>query len=599
MKTAIPLITAWFLMVAAPVDAAESPRPRLQIINGSPQPIDIFWLKTDSERVPNGTVEPGHDTVITTTLGHRFAVVGRADQTEVTVTSEVPVQGFRFDPPAKDGVPAFYTQRASPGGFPIVASARVNPYAVKEAAHLVDMMLAKRPDVRDAMIRSGARMCIIAWNEFTTDLPEFARLKPKDFWDARARGTGGSATDPYCSSAEENLLGYPGDPYSTECILIHEFAHNIHLRGIVNVDPTFDVRTKSAYEAAMKAGLWKGKYASVNHHEYFAEGVQSWFDNNRDPDHDHNFVNTRAELLEYDPGLAALCREVFGDTELKYTKPATRLTGHLAGYDPASAPTFVWPERLRKAKARIRAEAVARGKQADSAKAPDTETAETAEIREISGWTLRINRKLLTPENEPATAKACALLKAQLDEIVRVVPAPAVAELRKVPLFFSPEYPDAGARAEYHPGAGWLRENGRDPAMVKGVEFTNIPSFEAETRRMPNFALHELAHAYHDRFLPGGFGNAQIKAAYERARAGGKYDRVERRDSEGRKRMDRHYGLTNPQEYFAEATEAYFSRNDFYPYNREELETNDPDMAELLEELWNLPGDGASPGKVD
>ena len=97
----------------------------------------------------------------------------------------------------------------------------------------------------------------------------------------------------------------------------------------------------------MKAGLWKGKYAgSTNHHEYFAEGVQSWFDDNREDDHDHNHVNTRAELIEYDPGLAALCEEVFGETELAYTKPTTRLVGHLEGYDPSTAPTFVWPKRL-------------------------------------------------------------------------------------------------------------------------------------------------------------------------------------------------------------------------------------------------------------
>lgn len=113
----------------------------------------------------------------------------------------------------------------------------------------------------------------------------------------------------------------------------------------------------------MAKGLWKGKYASVNDREYFAEGVQSWFDNNRENDHDH--VNTRAELIEYDPGLAALCREVFGETELTYTRPETRLTGHLAGYDPATAPKFVWPERLQEQKARIRADAEARGKDAE------------------------------------------------------------------------------------------------------------------------------------------------------------------------------------------------------------------------------------------
>ena len=268
-------------------------------------------------------------------------------------------------PPPELKIPAFYQKYIDADGYPIVASTNVNDYALKEAAYLVNLMLAKRPDVRAAMIKSGSRMCIIAHNEFTTDLPEWARMKPKDFWDARARGTGGSASDPFCSSAEENLLAFPGDPYAAECILIHEFAHNIHLRGMVNVDPTFDPRVKAAYNSAMKAGLWKGKYASVNHHEYFAEGVQSWFDNNRVNDHDHNHVHLRSQLLEYDPGLAALCREVFGDTELKYTKPATRLRDHLAGYEPSTAPKFTWPDRLTKAKAEIRQKAQARSDAAE------------------------------------------------------------------------------------------------------------------------------------------------------------------------------------------------------------------------------------------
>ena len=272
-------------------------------------------------------------------------------------------------PPALE-VPDYYSKFVSASGYPIVASKSVDDRALLEAAYLIDLMLAKRPDVREAMIKSGSRMSIIAWNEFTTDLPEWKWLGDSagdgreaegisavDFWDARARGMGGSETDPYCSCGEENLLGYKGDPYEAECILIHEFAHNIHLRGMLNVDPTFDVRLKAAYQKAISAGLWKSKYASVNHHEYFAEGVQSWFDNNREDDHDHNHVNTRDELLDYDPELATLCREVFGDTELRYTKPATRLHGHLKGFDPSKASEFVWPERLRKAQIEIRRQA--------------------------------------------------------------------------------------------------------------------------------------------------------------------------------------------------------------------------------------------------
>jgi hypothetical protein len=360
------------LVLALSLSAAiAQERPRLQVINGSQQTIDLFWLKSDSEKVMNGSVAPGKDTIFTTSPGHRFLLVGRDDKSEATVTSQVRIQGFRFDPPDKDGIPAFYTQVVRLRGFPIAASAKVNPYALKEAAFLCELMLGKRPDVLEAMVKSGSRLCIMAHDEYTTDLPEFVRMgdRPmadfedfsgKDYWDARARGTGGSEHDPYCTCAEENLLGYEGDPYSTENILIHEFAHSIHLRGLNNVDPTFDKRLKETYEAAMKAGLWKGKYASVNHAEYFAEGVQSWFDNNRENDHDHNHVNTRAELLAYDPGLAALCREVFKDTEFKYTKPATRLTGHMEGYDPSKAPRFVWPERLNAIKVAIKDTAAAR-----------------------------------------------------------------------------------------------------------------------------------------------------------------------------------------------------------------------------------------------
>ena len=365
MTSSIRLLPGLALLsVLASAAGQESTQsPRLQILNGSEEPIEAFWLRSDTERVPQGTIEPAKDTVMTTSIGHRFAVVGKASGREVVITSRVLVQGFRFDPADPAGVPAFYTQRIEADGFPIVASAKVNAYALQEAAYIVRLMLAKRPDVRAAMINSGARLCIMAHDEFTTELPEFERmakgrapdatmrgLSAKDYWDARARGTGGSASDPFCTCAEENLLGYPGDPYATECILIHEFAHSIHLRGMSNVDATFETRLRATYDAAMRAGLWQGKYASVNHHEYFAEGVQSWFDNNREDDHDHNHVNTRAELIAYDPGLAAMCREVFGDTLLKYSKPTTRLTGHMAGYDPSQAPRFEWPQRLSKAK---------------------------------------------------------------------------------------------------------------------------------------------------------------------------------------------------------------------------------------------------------
>ena len=44
--------------------------------------------------------------------------------------------------------------------------------------------------------------------------------------------------------------------------------------------------------------------------------------------------------------------------------------------------------------------------------------------------------------------------------------------------------------------------------------------------------------------------------------------------------------MSNHKEYFAETTEAFFSTNDIYPFNKEELKKHDADMFALLEQLW-------------
>ena len=394
-----------WLALLAPVAIGAEPPPavfRLQVFNRSTEPAEIIALDERGGRTAAGEVAPGGNTILATSPGQAFSIVGRDSRAEERAVASQPVKAFVFrpagagdaavvdeaagvghviPPPAALKVDPFHTKYTRAHGFPIVASAAVSDFALLEAAYLIDALLAARPDVRQALIESGARLCILGHDEYTTDLPEFAFLAAtpmegfpgisgRDFWDARARGTGGSETDPYCSCGEENLLAYDGDPYAAECILIHEFAHVIHLRGMSNVDPSFDARLLAAYDAAMRDGKWKGKYASVNHHEYFAEGVQCWFDNNRVNDHDHNHVHLRSELLDYDPRLAALCKEVFGDTELRYTKPATRLTGHLAGYDPATALRFRWPERLEAAKQEIRRQAEARSATAEPSTDP-------------------------------------------------------------------------------------------------------------------------------------------------------------------------------------------------------------------------------------
>ena len=110
-------------------------------------------------------------------------------------------------------------------------------------------------------------------------------------------------------------------------------------------------------------------------------------------------------------------------------------------------------------------------------------------------------------------------------------------------------------------------------------------SSRAETPPPPpkaNVAVHDFALLDHQ----AGFENAEIKAAHNRAKASQSYDKVERWFGNGRPNtFEKAYAMTSPQEYFAESTEAFFSRNDFFPFTRAELEKHDLEMFELLKKL--------------
>ncbi len=263
------------------------------------------------------------------------------------------------------GISPFYKKFVSANGIPVIASEKVSDYALLEAAYIVNNMLAGRNDLRDAIARNKIRVVVMAATELTTDVPEHSDLKPKDYWDRRARGLGATKVRPAVSCGEENLLCYPGDPYFGENILIHEFAHTIHEIALKEVDPAFDGRLKAAYEEAMKKGLWQGTYAATNHHEYWAEGVQIWFHANRTLMPIHNFVATRKQLEDYDPNLARLLREVFRDNEWRWVPPIVRSDlAHLSGFRFEKAPTFAWPKGLEERYAQLQREREAKERKA-------------------------------------------------------------------------------------------------------------------------------------------------------------------------------------------------------------------------------------------
>jgi xylan 1,4-beta-xylosidase len=210
----------------------------------------------------------------------------------------------------------FYQKFLDDDDLPILSSAKVSDAALLEAANLVDHMLSRREDVRQEMVKRRVRFVIMAPTEMTTDVPEQSHMDA-EYWNRRARGLGGRI----CSCGEENLLNLPGDRYYNENILIHEFSHTIHNYGLRRLDAKFNQRLQDIYERAMTNELWKDTYAATNLDEYWAEGVQSYFDCNAPPNKGiHNEINTREELKEYDPDLFQLIDESFKSPDWRYAR---------------------------------------------------------------------------------------------------------------------------------------------------------------------------------------------------------------------------------------------------------------------------------------
>ncbi|MDG3007374.1 hypothetical protein [Paludisphaera mucosa] len=214
------------------------------------------------------------------------------------------------------------------------------------------------------------------------------------------------------------------------------------------------------------------------------------------------------------------------------------------------------------------------------------------ETRDVVGWTVRVHRDF--PRDEPELAHhVLSLLADQLRAIVRAVPAEAVAKLRTIPIWVDKAEPHHPCMA-YHPDAGWLREHDMNPDKARCVEIANARNFLDWCRDQPWMVFHELAHGYHHQALEGGFENAEIAAALERARAAKTYEKVLHINGS----EQRHYALTNPMEFFAESSESLFGTNDFYPFVRAELAKHDPEAHALLKRLWSIApagGDGERP----
>lgn len=208
---------------------------------------------------------------------------------------------------------------------------------------------------------------------------------------------------------------------------------------------------------------------------------------------------------------------------------------------------------------------------------------------ELAGFTVRVHSEAGADAARERRVRAALLF--DLETVARSVPADALEALREIPIVITPA---TGARPGFsgrgmcfHESAAWLTGNGFDAEREGTVEICNMDDFLLWRAEQPMMTLHELAHAFHWKV---GFGREDVRRAFAGAREAGLYEAVGYAMAPNGERR-RAYALNNHKEYFAELTEAYFGRNDFFPHTREELRAYDPEGYAVVERVWSLRGD--------
>ena len=247
----------------------------------------------------------------------------------------------------------FFKQHVVVGGTMVASSEKVSRWALEEVAYLMRHMLANRPDVLNGYTRL---LTVLAYTEMQSALPACRGMNA--WWDYRARGLAGRTI----SCGEENVLCLKGDPWAGENIFVHEFGHGLN-SAFGGMDKEFQKRLNALHAKAKKSGLFRG-YGIRNASEFWAEGVQAWFNCNGatrpksgggqssleriGPKGEHVIhIRRREHVKKHLPGLAKLLDESFRQNKWTYTPVSKRLhEPHLKGFDPAKAPTFRWPEGL-------------------------------------------------------------------------------------------------------------------------------------------------------------------------------------------------------------------------------------------------------------
>jgi alpha-glucosidase len=235
-------------------------------------------------------------------------------------------------PPAKFKIDPYYAKFTYAREFVVLGSKHVSDEALLRVNDLIRKMFAYRHDVLKALIADGARLVVLGRTEKLSDLPELKGSKDKAGFD-EVRYLEYTPRLKLMVVPEENVLSLPREPFAGRCMVVSVFAKALHQvtgsREVIadfekrrdrqqyelrvkRLDVEFDRALRKAYEAATAKGLWKGTAAARDRVEYWAAGVEAYFDAAGEgpaPALADRPITTREALKEYDAELYALVDE--------------------------------------------------------------------------------------------------------------------------------------------------------------------------------------------------------------------------------------------------------------------------------------------------
>lgn len=212
----------------------------------------------------------------------------------------------------------WYKKYIDVGGLPVLGSANVQDATLIRAADQLETLIHTFPYGPVPSLNSHKiRIVITARNEKMSAIPEvFAQYGTK--LDRRYWGGMGATTSlPVSVGTEANIMDNDG----RENTFVHETGHTLMELALEEIDPKFTPELDAAWKNAVATGLWTNTYSRTNIKEYWAEGIESYFNvNNPGPvggNRVHNNIATRTLLANYDPMLYALLNRVFQGATLQ------------------------------------------------------------------------------------------------------------------------------------------------------------------------------------------------------------------------------------------------------------------------------------------